>query len=395
MRRLAIALLFAACAAPPDPAAKCARVADAVARCTGAEASRLDCSALAEADVDKLDAATQGVSCELFTEALPLDGDPNAAACRVLGVGCAARVGPAPVAAKTRFPVVLVNGIDTSPLFRWSARIESALRGAGADVHRATLTPYEPPRLRAPELWKRIEEVRAQTGAEKVNLLCHSLGGLDCRYVASPGGLAADTAADPATYAAAIASITTVGTAHRGTRVADVILGFVPDDAQKGAVDAFATLLGDAFSPQAIAQDTHLRDALRALSVADAPAFDAEIVDAPGVYYASWAGVSRPFGDADATFDDAALAACGGPLPFPAHDRMALPLVPFASIAGAPNDGFVTVASAKHGDFRGCIPADHMEQLGQKNLPDVNVRTGLDVAAFYTNVVAELAARGM
>ena len=42
----------------------------------------------------------------------------------------------------------------------------------------------------------------------------------------------------------------------------------------------------------------------------------------------------------------------------------------------------------------GCIPADHMEQLGQKNLPDVNVRTGLDMAAFYTNLAGDLAAKG-
>ena len=82
---------------------------------------------------------------------------------------------------------------------------------------------------------------------------------------------------------------------------------------------------------------------------------------------------------------------------------MSLTLVPFATIAGdrgadqaaLPNDGLATVESAKWGTFKGCIPADHMEQLGQKSLPDVNVRTGFDVAWFYTNVAGDLAGQGL
>ena len=82
---------------------------------------------------------------------------------------------------------------------------------------------------------------------------------------------------------------------------------------------------------------------------------------------------------------------------------MALALVPFADVVGKrdgdrpslPNDGLATVASAKWGTFRGCIPADHIEQLGQHSLPDVNVRTGFDIARFYTNVAGDLAEQGL
>jgi hypothetical protein len=35
-----------------------------------------------------------------------------------------------------------------------------------------------------------------------------------------------------------------------------------------------------------------------------------------------------------------------------------------------------------------------MEQLGQHDLPDVNVRTGFDVARFYADLAADLAGRG-
>ena len=47
------------------------------------------------------------------------------------------------------------------------------------------------------------------------------------------------------------------------------------------------------------------------------------------------------------------------------------------------------------GNFRGCIPVDHAEQLGQRDLPDANVRNGFDIAYFYADVAADLARRGL
>ena len=158
-----------------------------------------------------------------------------------------------------------------------------------------------------------------------------------------------------------------------------------------------------------MAGNPDLRGALVALSETEAPAFNAAIVDADGIYYQSWAGVSRPFGVAPAGHDARMAELCRtssgeeGLDGFLRHDFMALPLVPFTDIAGrsdagsdsiAPNDGLTTVASARWGEFRGCVPADHMEQLGQKNLPDANVENGFDVARFYTNLAGDLAARG-
>ena len=151
----------------------------------------------------------------------------------------------------------------------------------------------------------------------------------------------------------------------------------------------------------------HLRDALRALSLANAPAFNDEIVDSPDVYYQSWAGYSRPFGMASPTHDALLRELCttdegDGLAGFSKHDYMALVLIPFGDIAGRmkdggdvePNDGLTPVRSARWGKFRGCIPADHMEQLGARNLPDVNVRNGLDVARFYANVAQGLSEMG-
>jgi triacylglycerol lipase len=411
LRRLALPLLLAVLAAAPSckdasgRAEKCGELQDELSRCTGSSFGRLDCSAVSEGDIDRLSSLTHGGSCAVIAGALPGDGDLLSATCRVLGVGCVESTTPAPELSPTRYPILLVNGIDTSPLFRWSERIVDTMHLAGGhDVHLATLTPYEPPRVRAPELWKRIEEVRHETGAAKVNLICHSLGGLDCRYLVSPNGLALDLGVDPATV---VASITTVGTAPRGTRVADVALGLTPDADSARVVNDLASVLGDWFGSEALENDAELRDALRALSVANAPAFNDEITDAEGIYYQSWAGYSRPFGMANATHDALLRELCAteaddGLPGFSKHDYMALVLVPFVDIAGRmtdggdvePNDGLTPVRSARWGKFRGCIPADHMEQLGARNIPDVNVRSGFDVARFYTNVAQDLAERG-
>jgi triacylglycerol lipase len=414
-RRLVSAALVGLLAIPPgckgtdERAERCHELQEELSHCTGGSLGRLDCSAVSVSDIERLSSLTHGGSCAVIAGALPGDGDLLSATCRILGIGCVQALTPAPELEPTRWPILLVNGIDTSPLFRWSSRIVSTMREAGGhDVHLATLTPYQPPRVRAPELWKRIEEVRAETGAARVNLICHSLGGLDCRYLVSPNGLTLDLGVDAAS---SVASISTVGTAHHGTRVADVALGLTPDADSARVVNDLAGVLGDWFGPVALQHDVQLRDALRALSIANAPAFNDEIVDAENVFYQSWAGYSRPFGRATPSHDDALRTLCAPSEPendadglpeLSRHDYMALALVPFVDTAGRatdggeiePSDGLTSVRSARWGTFRGCIPADHMEQLGARNLPDVNVRTGFDVARFYTNVAGDLAKRG-
>lgn len=391
----------------PDHGTRCADMKRDLTDCIGTGAPDIDCSVLAPADLTRIESAMDTLSCTALGQGVTLDGDPKSASCRLYGVGCVASRTEAPTHAPTRYPIVLVSGIDDSTLFRYSARILSTMRdGGGHAVFVATLPAWSPIAVRAPALWKRIEEVRAETKAAKVNLVCHSLGGLDCRYLVSPAGLHWDLDVELDALAGAVASITTIATAHRGTRAADVLVGVTPDADRAKLIDAFATLTAGIVGSDAIANDPDVRGALAALTTAEALRFGSEITDAAGVYYQSWAGYSRPFGAASAEHDARVLEVCapdqGEPMARVDHDYLALPLVPFADVVGKgtngepiPSDGLIAVESARWGNFRGCIPADHMEQLGQRNLPDANVRTGFDVARFYTNVAADLAARGM
>jgi triacylglycerol lipase len=58
------------------------------------------------------------------------------------------------------------------------------------------------------------------------------------------------------------------------------------------------------------------------------------------------------------------------------------------------NDGMVTVDHAKWGEFRGCIPADHLDQVGQIKHDDADDSTGFDHIRFYRNLAFDLAILG-
>ena len=400
---------------PVDQQARCADLDARFESCFGDDVPPLVCAGMTDRDIARLTIALDGALCDRLIDAIPQDGDVRSTYCRLFGEGCITATNAPPILAPTRYPILLVNGIDLSPNFRWSARIVETMRVAGGhDVYLAIDRPYDLPERRAHDLWATVQEIREITGSPKVNLICHSLGGLDCRYLVSPAGLHWEVPASHADIVDAVASVTMVGTAHRGTRAADAVLGYLPDADGGQAIEAMATFLGDWFTDAALTGDTHLVAAMGSLSRSAMLAFNADVIDADGVYYQSWAGFSRPRGAADPAYDRALLAACaasddedGLALFSGDHDYLHVSLAPLALITGAteddagevgtdeaPNDGLVTVESARWGKFRGCLPADHMEQLGQRNLPDVNVRTGLDVAWFYAAIAADLAARG-
>src|SRR6185295_19714138 len=72
-------------------------------------------------------------------------------------------------------------------------------------------TPFQSIEHRAGQLKAQIQG--AFPDAKKVNLIAHSMGGLDARYLTSCLG-----------FSDRVASLTTIGTTHRGTRLADLAL---------------------------------------------------------------------------------------------------------------------------------------------------------------------------
>ena len=286
---------------------------------------------------------------------------------------------------------MLVHGWDASTTNRWAFNgVKEALEADGHSATYSQAPPYDSIAVRAGFVAGVIDTVLADTGAAAVNLVCHSMGGLDCRYVTSDGGLGYGGQGK-------VASVTTISTAHRGTAVADVALKLMPG-AFDTALDKLASLWGSTYSD--LAQDSHYRASLQALSEAAAPGFNASIKDAAGVVYQSWAGVSGVFGIRNSKDTQA----CGGQDNMHMHpgtqDKMDASLIPMSALAAhgtalRPNDGMVTVASSIWGEFQGCIPADHLDEVGQTGDVGPDSHTGFDHLLFYRTVAFGLSARGL
>lgn len=131
---------------------------------------------------------------------------------------------------KTKYPILLVHGVffRDSHFFNYWGRIPHALISNGATVFYGNQPSAASIQNSAQALTQRIREVCRQTGCEKVNLIAHSKGGLDCRYAIAFCGAAP--------Y---VASLTTVNTPHRGCQFADYLLETIPQAAQQTVADAY------------------------------------------------------------------------------------------------------------------------------------------------------------
>lgn len=286
-------------------------------------------------------------------------------------------VGEDPHGVASKHAIVLAHGFDASDTNRWSFNgVAEALGADGHLVHTARVSPYQSVAKRASELATHVDaaiaECKAKAGcdASKVHIIAHSMGGLDTRYVVSklsnPDGVP---------YSQLVATVTTISTPHRGSAFADKVLSVLPGAADP-TVDALAGLWARTFTDADLAADSDVRAALHDISEAYAPEFNADVPNAPGVFYQSWAGITSYM---DLHISDAEIAACDGkvlsyenrhdnlldhPPISSAQLELAHPIVGHGN--GEPNDAMVLVSSAKWGTFRGCIPADHMDEVGQR-----------------------------
>lgn len=294
---------------------------------------------------------------------------------------CAAGpIGPDPEGGAARYPLVLVHGfMDEGGAF---VGLEPVLRADGHRVERASLPPIAPVAVRAEALAAQVDAILAMYGTDKVNLIGHSMGGLDSRYLVHHLG-----------YADRVASVTTIATPHRGSRVADTVLGFT--NASSDWVDWLMDRVVDAVEYGFEGgEDEDLIGALEDLSTMGAADFNATTPDAAGVLYQSWAGVSSPI----ARWPDGVEAQCGDVLAQDPYflgfgnDRMGASLIPLSAVEGGINDGVVSVNSASWGRMRGCVPADHLDQVKEQGGP--LWITGYDAGRFLRTIAFGLAKQG-
>ncbi len=280
--------------------------------------------------------------------------------------------------ALTRYPIVLCHGMggfdQIGPLEYW-AGVPAALEAAGARVFVTEVDWLNGSDVRGGQLAAQLDEILALPCVTAVNLVAHSQGGIDARYVVDALG-----------YSDVVASITTIGTPHGGLWLSDVGLGLA-DGPQAAVLDAFAGLFDFAWPAQA--EDPDVQAALWWTSTTGMAAFAQEVPEAPAVARFSWAGVTG-------VLTPTRRAACaGGEVPVSGWGDVVSPLlVAQYTLSGgalAATDGLVGVETARWGRFRGCVTADHLDEIGQAG----GLAGSFDHLRFYEEIVGFLAAEGL
>ena len=290
------------------------------------------------------------------------------------------------------YPVVFVHGMAGFDALKvggvsmdYFGNTVQDLSDRGEEVFRVVLPPFDSSEERAKELERQLQDLLHRTNAAKVNLVAHSQGGLDARLLISPRGLG---------WGDRVQTLVTISTPHRGTNVANVAAGVentLPDNVSRDVLEGVAGLLSRSLYD--VERDTNLRAQLEGLSEGYLQGtFNPRYVDDPRVRYLSWAGRSNlraGFGVCDdGTYDNE-----------PWKVDVLLPIFSGVAIAtewGLPtnvSDGLVTVESAKWGTFQGCIPADHLDEVGMPNANGVDLSI-FDSKKFYRELVAELRSHG-
>lgn len=114
-----------------------------------------------------------------------------------------------------KYPILLVHGIifRDSKIFRAFGKIEKKLKSCGYRVYVSKQDGFGTIENNAKQLKVQIKEILEQENAEKINLIAHSKGGLDCKYLIAELGMENE-----------IASLTTLCTPHKGSPVASRIM---------------------------------------------------------------------------------------------------------------------------------------------------------------------------
>lgn len=292
----------------------------------------------------------------------------------------------------TRLPIVLIHGFNASPAKNgFGPEVVQALCDDGHAVFAPETPAFASVEDRADALAAVVQgaldggvDACGRTPSEppaQVNLIAHSMGGLDSRYLISGLG-----------YGDRVATLTTLSTPHRGSAMADMALGLLSSFDDE-ALAALAAFLSRPLTDAAGNIPSDLLAAMTALAESTAPSFNTTIVDDDRVHYQSWAGLSNVAG----ILNPQDAGACEGKLSlFPSVTSRHVMHIEIKAIAFVvahefllvPNDGLVQVASAKWGTFRGCMPADHIDEVGASPIHR------WDHVRFLRNRAFELAAVG-
>lgn len=260
---------------------------------------------------------------------------------------------------KTRYPIVLIHGVGFRDrrLFNYWGRIPRELARRGSVIYYGNQEAWGTVEYNAADIRDKILTIIHETGCEKVNIVAHSKGGLDARYMIST--------LDMGEY---VASCTMVSSPHHGCKFIDKALKM-----PEGLYRFISKIVNRTFRKFGD-HNPDFYTACRQFTTGFCQQFNADNRDDPRVYYQSYASVMKSM------FSDIVLS------------------IPYLIVrcTGGENDGLVTIDSAQWGTFRGVIRSKYQRGISHGDMIDLrrDDYRGFDVRKFYVNLVAELKQKG-
>ncbi|KAE8266009.1 hypothetical protein A4X09_0g6346 [Tilletia walkeri] len=204
---------------------------------------------------------------------------------------------------------------------------------------------------------------------QEVNLIGHSMGGLDCRYLISKLGMGVGVEGEGPKGKVRVRSLTTIATPHRGSSFADYMLDSVIGSDRMpfllGTLDRFGMPGGGA--------------AFENLTQRSMNKFNDEVPDVDGVRYYSWGAAFNPG----------------------LFNEFRIPHGIVYAKEGA-NDGLVSVQSSMWGTYQGTLRGvSHLHLIGWVSAAQnvwrdlVGKRRVFEPGAFYLQICEDLAREGL
>lgn len=263
---------------------------------------------------------------------------------------------------QTKYPILFVHGVffrDNRLLNYWG-RNPKELKNNGAVCFYGNHQSAASVKDSGEELAKRIREIVKENNCEKVNIIAHSKGGLDCRYAIAN--------CDVCQY---IASLTTINTPHRGCLFAEWLLGKAPTSLKNKISIMYnnaAKIIGDT-KPDFISAVNDLR-------ADNCTEFDQKTPAPDGIYCQSVGSVMKK--------------ASSGKFPLNLSHN-------FVKKFDGKNDGLVGADSFEWGNNYLLLDLPVNRGISHADMIDLNRENikGFDVREFYVNLVNGLKEKGL
>ncbi len=245
----------------------------------------------------------------------------------------------------TKYPIVLAHGFagwGEAEGDDYFYGVKQNLELLGYTVFEPTVSPVNAIDVRAGELASAILD---QFPRGKVNVIAHSMGGLDARYMISHLGMDAH-----------VASLVMLSTPNHGCAVSDVAVGALPGATQE-IIDFILSFWGLSWDGVVQTTTQYVEETLNPTTP-----------DMPGVSYYSYGGNGL----------------------FLLNPKLWLSYPIVLQYQGV-NDGMVGVSSAQWGTYLDTLNADHFDEVNQPPPPNP---TEFDALDFYTNLARFLQKNG-